>query len=347
MSATAAPCPREGCAFLTTRVCVEGLAPEEYPFLSHAGTGSHEALAEAGEDAVSVAGDGEKVVTIAASIHLSAQDADRIRRGTGASLVAFVGAFKSGKTSLVTEFWEMLRRRDMRGFSFAGSDTVSGFEHRAFLSRMESGGSDDGIFRTSSEAGLHFLHLRLARQDGSGPPFHLLMSDRAGETIEELLDEPGEFARLVEVSHADTVALVVDGAQMADPARRGQHRLQTMSIVQAIRDAGLLKHGTRVDVVMAKLDKVRLSGNQGDAELGFESLLEGIRKVLRRDAAIIAGHRVAARSDDPNTPRGLGLEQLLELWTRPVKAAVVKPFEIDVEGGDAFAALLAARRRRA
>ena len=326
---------------------MEGLVPEECPFLARLRTGSQEARPEAADGAVAVAGDGEKVVTVPASIHLSVQDADRIKRGTGAAAVAFVGAYQSGKTSLATEFWEMLRRREMRGFSFAGSDTVSGFEYRAFLSRMASGGTDDGTFRTSSEAGLHFLHLRLARLDGSGPPFHLLMSDRAGETVEELLDEPGEFARLVEVSHADAVALVVDGVQLADPSSRGHHRLQTMSIVQAIRDASLLRPGKRFDVVLAKLDKVKLSGRQGEAEQAFDGLLEGIRKVLRREEVIVSGHRVAARSDDPGTPRGYGLEPLLELWTRPAEATVVDPFDVDVKGSDAFSSLLAARKARA
>ena len=339
------PCPREGCAFQVSGTCVEGHPPAECPFLNGVDTDPKSGVGE-DEDAgpLTVGGSGEPMLTVAPSLQLSRQDADRIRRSTGATLVAFLGALKSGKTTIITEFHELMRWADLGPLSFAGSDTISGFENRAYLSRMQSGGHDAGTFRTSAELGLHFLHLELRRADGPHACCHLLMSDRAGEFIETALNRPAEFSELDEVRHADFIVLVVDGSQLADPARNGRHRHQIMSVVQATRDAGLLSAAQHVNVVLAKLDMVSLSGNRVSTEAAFDRLVSAIRGVLARTGSQVTGHLVSARSDDPTILRGFGLQQLVEMWTEVPAPPHLDPFDVEVSGGGAFDRLLHARR---
>ena len=338
-------CPQEGCAFQVSGTCVEGHTEAECPFLNRVGTPA-DALDDHGGDFVlsTVAGAGEPMLSIAPSVQLSPSDADRIRRSTGATLVAFLGALKSGKTTIITEFHELLRRADMGPLSFAGSDTVSGFEYRAYLSRMQSGGHDAGTDRTSGELGLHFLHLELCRVDEPQPRRHLLMSDRAGESFEDALNSPGEFAELDEVRNADFIVFVVDGAQFADPGRRGRHRLQVMSMVQATRDAGLIRESQRVNVVLAKLDIVSLAGDRDGTETSFDSLVSTIRTVLSRTGSEVTGHLVSARSENPAIPRGYGLQELIETWTARRMPAALDPFAVDLSAPSAFDRLLEARR---
>lgn len=339
-------CPRAECVFQELGTCLEGHPPEKCPFLNRPGTEPVTEAAEAEDERpVTVGAVGENMLTVAASRELLPLDADRIRRSTGATLVAFVGAHKSGKTTIITEFYEMLRRADLGSLSFAGSDTISGFEYRAHLSRMGSGGEDGGTSRTSASLGLHFLHLELMRDGAAGRRFHLLMSDRAGELVDDALNEPGEFAGLDEIRHADHVALVVDGSQLADPGRSGRHRHQTMSIVQAIRDAGLLGPTHRLQVLMAKLDLAEDAGNCAGAITAFDAMVIAIRRVLERTGSQVSGHLVSARSGNPAYKRGHGLQGLLDTWSATEPPRPLLPFAVQISSTDAFDRLLLSRRR--
>lgn len=225
-------------------------------------------------------------------------------------VVIFAGPRDSGKTTLLVELWSKFLSGPVGDFAFAGSQTLLGFEQRAFLSRVRSMRSTADTERTTLAPGeaASFLHLRLRRMT-DGTVRGLLLSDWPGEVFRQLKDNT-EPAHLSELEQSPRLGVVVDGAELSDSAGRHAARANTEELLSALGQHPNLRRDLPLALVITKWDRVVARGARAVS----------YAETLTADMATKFGTRfpnlthivTAARSEDDATPSGKGLLKLLE-----------------------------------
>ncbi len=212
-------------------------------------------------------------------------------------VVLLVGEPETGKTTLLVALWDALLAQGAIGTAMlAGSRTALGFERRAWLSRLLSNGERRDTLRTYQEDN-GFVHLRLL---ADAEIHEVLLSDIAGETFRQVREGASFSDKLPWLGRADSALLCVDGASLADGARRStaltNARVLLRQLTLARGDRGLR---LAIVLTMADLvtDNVRRRWNDGR-----ESLMSLARE-LDVDAVAL---ETSARADPP-----LGLEELV------------------------------------
>jgi hypothetical protein len=177
---------------------------------------------------------------------------------TGESrLVVWVGERDSGKTTLSAELYE--RHRNGRAKTdFAGSQTLLGFEERIHPARAESGRITPRTKRTEVDPeGRELLHLSLS---SDGNTFDLLLADIPGELFRRIRDHELTPKDVPLLEHADKLAILVDGAWIADPGRRSAATSFARQLIGGLASGDLPGEKMDVAVVLTKLDRVQAAG---------------------------------------------------------------------------------------
>jgi hypothetical protein len=299
-------CKQAGCNAAVTGVCIDNLKLDECPNFGMEAAAENSAPAER-SDTTSA----DEFVTVSGGEAFSAENADAFLRARAARLIALVGGPEVGKTTLLATTYEMLRRRMFRNLTFAGCDTIRGFERRCHLSRMASGRAEPETPHTSRRSPVAFLHLRVVR-DGRDPD-NLMISDRTGEDFNDVLDRPERCVRLPELGRCDSVVLLVDGAKLADKAHASFQLSRARRLFMCLHQHGLIIPERPVQVVLTKLDILERSEER---ESGIERLQELGAELRERGGKDIdlSVHRVAARPIGGFLPLGTGLEGLMQEW---------------------------------
>jgi hypothetical protein len=255
---------------------------------------------------------------------LDIEGVDAFLRWRSAILVSIVGDVGSGKTTLICAIYDQFLRGPFAGLIFAGSRTLMAFEQRSHYSRVESGGVRPDTQRTSLAEGLGFFHIALVRSDPPHTRTDLMISDRSGEVYKEARSNSAIIPKLIEISKADYVVLLLDGAGLADPAKRAGALGSLRQTLQALLDGDALDLASQVQVVTTKLDLIEKHADQYE----IEERLARFQSLLSRDFAHRLGGlsfwAVAARADDHTYPSAKGVDSLLGSWVEPA-AIVVSP----------------------
>ena len=238
--------------------------------------------------------------------------ADAFLRTRRARVVALIGGNDIGKTTLLASLYEMAGLDKLEDFAFAGCETLRGFEERCHLSRAASNRPDPDTQRTPRATGLRFLHLRLLKQ---GRLLDLLFADRAGEDYVEMLDLPTAMD-MPELSRADSIALLVDGADLSQPGRRQLQLTRIRRFWMMLQQNEVVpRRGLSIQIVLTKLDLLQKSNDEAAGLVAFESLFGEILDHQATDKLSVTRHHVAARPENPsNVKRWTGLEELLRAW---------------------------------
>lgn len=126
-------------------------------------------------------------------------------------LVVLAGLAGSGKTTIETSLYQMFQKKTVGGFYFAGSNTIQGYEQRAFFTRTKSRGTTPTTQRTSLEIGRSFLHLRLWERE-TDEFCNLLFADLSGEAFETHIGRVDEVKQdFPFMDRADYFVGVLDG----------------------------------------------------------------------------------------------------------------------------------------
>lgn len=185
-------------------------------------------------------------------------------------IIVVAGAVDSGKTTLLASIYESFQKGPFAGFYFARSETLVGFERRCFLSRMASGREDPETARTPYDPTPHFLHLRVLQKDAErGQAQDMLFTDLSGEAFRLVRDSDEECRRMTILRKADHVALLVDGKKLAEPEARHGATDDAMLILRRSLECGMLGKRSMVDVMLTKLDLVRLATEEADTALAL------------------------------------------------------------------------------
>lgn len=254
------------------------------------------------DDVVLLSGGGEMNVT----------SADAFLRTRRARVVALVGGNDVGKTTLLASLYEMAGSDRLKDFAFAGCETLRGFEERCHLSRAASNRLEPDTQRTRRATGLRFLHLRLLKQERL---LDLLFAERAGEDYVDMLDSPTAMD-MPELSRADSIALLVDGADLSQPSRRQLQLTRIRRIWMMLQQNQVVpRRDLSIQIVLTKLDLLQKSNDKAAGLAAFERLFGEIRDHQANDKLSVTRHHIAARPEkSSNVERWTGLEELLRAW---------------------------------
>ncbi len=105
---------------------------------------------EAVNDLSEVQGDDVKldVYQLPAGSALAMEDTYSITSSEESKFIVLVGPSACGKTTLVTSLYQLFQKEPLGGFYFAGSQTLQGFEQRAFFTRTSSKLSNPQTLKT-------------------------------------------------------------------------------------------------------------------------------------------------------------------------------------------------------
>src|SRR6188768_15789 len=113
----AKPCTREGCDIAQSGVCLEGFS-------------SSEDCPHVADPAVSAESEAEDGIWLRGGEALELEEAANICRKGQTKVVLLAGPRESGKTTIITSLYESFQDAPFGGYSFAGSETLVGFERR-------------------------------------------------------------------------------------------------------------------------------------------------------------------------------------------------------------------------
>ena len=155
--------------------------------------------------------------------------------------------------------------------------TLPAFELLCHFARAVSKGTTPDTERTTRGMGLVFLHLAVT--NGSDERVDLLLSDRSGEDYEAATNTTQACLNLVEVSRADLLLVLVDGAKLSDPELRHSSVADVRRLIEALLNSDMLSKKHRVALVLTKYDKIeRDTQINQDGLRAFESLVDIVSK---------------------------------------------------------------------
>lgn len=148
-------------------------------------------------------------------------------------VVGVLGEPGAGKTACLVSLYLLLARGRLRGFRFADSTTLRGFEEISRGARRwdptRPAEELTEHTRLTSGRSASFLHLRLARLGEESGPFDMLLSDLPGEWTTALVGQQ-RVDRLTFLRRADAVWAVLDGDELrgAGTRQRSRHRVELL-----------------------------------------------------------------------------------------------------------------------
>lgn len=291
-------CRREGCRYVTSGVCLEGLSPpEDCPNL--------ESLSDNDSDHA------EGNVKLPEGEPLSLADAQNLARAERTDVVVVGGWTGSGKTTLITSIYESFLEAPFAGQLFAGSVTLPGFEKACHDGRMASEGEAPATQRTNPRLGIRFYHLNLVAQLGRARS-QLLIADMSGELLRDACDSSVDAKNLRVIRRADRFVLLLDGEKLMDVNEREMAFNDARLIFRSLLEEKLIGTWTRVNVVFSKWDVI---------ELADEPMRDFIVKIQQeilsrfgRSVAHLKFFSVAASPKTKESPFAFGVADLFKEW---------------------------------
>lgn len=290
-----ADCRREDCTFAETGECLLSYEPSSCP----------ERTTVDGEPRV----DGQDRAHFPPSRACTLRDARSLMARRYLQIVGVLGEPNAGKTACLVSLYLLLARNRLRGFGFADSTTLRGFEEISRGARRwdRTHPPEELTHHTelTDDRSASFLHLRLVRTSDAGPAADLLMSDLPGEWTTELVAKE-RVDRLAFLKRADVVWIVIDGSKLRTAATRqlSRHRLDLLVgrlgkllsdrkppliFVVTRRDQGALDDGS--------LTELHTVGSRS----GFDAEVVEVASFAEPSADVVPGH---------------GIEELLRKTTR-------------------------------
>jgi Double-GTPase 2 len=223
------------------------------------------------------------------------------------TVVVLAGGNRSGKTTLLTSIYDHFNQEPVAGWSFAGSDTLFGFERRCHGTRQESGLQSAHTER-SSRIQPPWLHLDLSRQDHPRDNSRrVLLADISGEWFEDLVRGTVKVVDLPHLWRADHVGIVLDGGKLALSSEVHTERVKAETLTRILIEQDAVVGPDALSIIVTKLDELVSEDNSAIDEIagigkriGQVARLEGELPIWRtaaqprKSAELSAGHGVVA-----------------------------------------------------
>lgn len=305
---TGVSCNQSNCQVAKSGKCLEGFDPlEECPNLNQ----DQKTPQNNGGVAPTIS---PNLVALDSGEALTESLANRLTRQFESKVVLLAGATDSGKTTIITSLFEEFQNGSYSGYTFAGSDTLIGFERRCHDGREASGNPTPITKRTKIKDEVHFLHLRLAKKIGDS--YHLrnlLLADISGEAFQAIQDSSDAVRRLSILKRIDFLTLVIDGSKIASKQLRHIAATDARQILRAILQEKIISNQCKICIVISKWDLIRGLDKDQELKTYFAKLRRELAEVVQSQNKLEI-LEIAARPSDSSTPFALGLPLLLRFW---------------------------------
>ncbi|SFB61061.1 TRAFAC clade GTPase domain-containing protein [Azotobacter beijerinckii] len=329
-------CANPDCRVAQTGRCVEGFELKACPHYGHeAAEGDEADVVDENEDEPAEGG-GESV-NLRAADTLTPSAASGLLRAGEARVIAILGSSDSGKTSLIASLYDLFQEGPVAGIEFMRSQTLHAFEHTCHDARAASRRGEPHMNRTPLGE-VRFYHLEIGG-GAAGQGLALVLGDRAGEEYREASDDASIASAFSEVVRADSLTVLVDGERLLDAGARHNLRSEVILMLQALRDGDSLSSGSRLALVLTKLDTVQKSPHAERTARDFEALLADLRRLFGDVLSTVEPFRIAASPKTEVLARGTGVPELLLFWLGPA-ATPAQPTRQSPSFERAFARLM-------
>jgi phage terminase Nu1 subunit (DNA packaging protein) len=229
-------------------------------------------------------------------------------------LIVLAGPAECGKTTLITTLYQLFHIGPIDELFFAGSQTIKGFEQRAYHTRTNSGMNIPNTPRTRLGSLNSFLHLKLWNSANKNK-HTLLLTDFSGEDFKnaranvELMRE--DFSLIM---RADSLLILIDGDSITKIDERHSAIQFTQELLTTIKNARILKNNTKIYFVISKEDLVE-SRCENNPEL--KKYVDGIPDKLKNKFNDLENeikfYKVAAMPEDiTRLSVGYGINELIK-----------------------------------
>lgn len=243
---------------------------------------------------------------------LNSQEIYQIAAKENMKMLFIVGPTASGKTTMETTLYQLFQRGAVGSFYFAGSNTLQGFEQRAFYTRVMSKGSVPDTPRTSLESNQSFLHLRLwqYKRDIIN---NFVFADLSGENFESHIGQVEKSKETFSfLRRADYIIGVLDCEKLIDKKNFQSTVSQMIRLLRTFYDAELIDEACVLQLVFSKYDLVVKNTN---SEQLINKAKQIINSSLNEMYPNIEFYNVAAMPKVVGEYNvGYGLKELLESW---------------------------------
>lgn len=247
---------------------------------------------------------------------LTRGEAEALLRGQPCNVIALVGPFDSGKTSLITGAYDLFQRGPVGEYAFAGSSTLRSFELACHDTRRASKRMKPKMERTPTGDATYF-HLDLVAA-GRQEKRAALLANRSGEDYMDAQSDPSLANEYVELHRADVLTVLADGERLLDLGLRHQVRDDICLTLRAFQESRATRPWQRLAIVLTKLDAVLKDEAKTDRTLQFyEGIVQDVRDQFAQHFIEIQSFRVAASPQSAMAERGTGIVDLLSYWMSP------------------------------
>ena len=316
-------CANPDCRVADTGRCVDGFELDACGSYGHDGDEENDSSAVNDEELVE---SGVESIQLAVAGTLTPSEASGLLRAGEARVIAILGPPGSGKTSLVASLYDLFQVGPVEGIEFSRSRTLHAFESACHDARSASRRTEPDMNRTPL-GGVRFYHLEIGGGD-AGECLALIMGDRSGEEYREIANDASSSFAFSEVVRADSLTVLVDGERLLDTGARHNVRSEIVLMLQALLDGDALQLGSRLALVLTKLDAVQESGHAQRAVSDFDSLFNQLRRRFGEALSAIEAFQIAASPKTDRLPRGTGVPQLLSFWLKPAVTPAKPPVPI-------------------
>jgi hypothetical protein len=219
-----------------------------------------------------------------------------------------------GKTSLLARIHQLFQGGPVAGYDFAGSRTLFRFEELNWLATVESGVGKPKMAHSSQRYDNSFLHLRVRSKNAVAEQIDLLMNDISGETYPEVIIAQSASEHLLCLQRADHLAVLVDGAAIADRDLRHDHCTKAANFVQRLLQVGRIGSETALHLIITKLDELHKHDRQAENLQAAADLEHDFEEQFGSRVAHIHKWRVAARPMDGSLPTESVIADLFATW---------------------------------
>ena len=243
---------------------------------------------------------------------LSPQDTYSITAAEKTIFFAILGSVGSGKTTLISSIYQMFFTNELESkYMFAGSETLIGFEERAYHLRTSSMEPEVAMKRTAVGA-QDILHLRVCCVRNN-EKCNLLFHDFSGEDINAInanIDAAKEEFGIVYA--AKKIVLLIDGEKLQNTAQRMPAIHRATQILKTFEDSGLLHQRSQIIIVVSKYDL--LVNDDGKPKGDFSSrIISHLQSQIPSISERLQLINVAAAPKKSKVLRtGYGIQELLD-----------------------------------
>ena len=317
-----ATCANVDCRVAETNQCVEGHELPSCPYFgrqpSAADDDDEDEVEDEDEGDIEVQDGAYEAVLLPSADSLSIERAENVLRSGHCRVISIIGPSDSGKTSLIASLYDKFQEGGVNGIEFSRSCTLHAFEQTCHDARTASRRGVPHIARTPLGE-VRFYHMELGG-GGAGGQIRLLLADRAGEEYLAVADDISVARDLAEVRRADALTVLVDGARLIDSGKRHNLRSDILMILQGLHEGDGLRSGSRLALVLTKMDVVQGHAHEARARRDFAGVQTDVQRLFGTIFSEIAVFHVAASPETDVTPRGTGVGDLLSFWLGPPPA---------------------------